>query len=244
MLGPPGAGHGSAALAVHGQSTRARASLIRVDPGGDGLAAGLTAAARGGGTLHVTRVELLGREDQARLLSSIEGPEAPGGLVASSEVDLLGADRPAAFDEELAYALNVATVGLPALADRAEDLEDLARHCVADAAARRGRDLDLAPGALERLRDHDWPGNLEELALVLARAALVARGDRIEASDLGLGSESADSLPLGDRRLATVERALIERVLQEADGNRSLAARQLGVNRSTLYNKLRAWGLH
>ena len=142
----------------------------------------------------------------------------------------------------------VQTCALPiSLAERCEDLPELGRAATAELARRRGKTVELAPEATQTLATRPWPGNIEELELVLARAVLLARGGRIGPAELAGGppSEGApDALPLTDRRLATVERTLIERVLEETGGNRSLAARQLGVNRSTLYNKLRAWGLH
>lgn len=242
--GPRGSGHAAAALALHARGERASGPLITMQASEGELTDRLVDAARRGATLHIQRLEQLDGPSQESLATALDRGPLPAGLVTSSELDLLGPDRPPNFDEELAYALNVATVTLPALEDRLEDLPDLAHAAAGELARRRGRDLTLSEAATRALAQRPWPGNLEELELVLARAVLVARGDRIEPADLGLVPQgSADALPLTDRRLETVERALIERVLEETAGNRSLAARLLGINRSTLYNKLRAWGV-
>ncbi|WP_419191947.1 helix-turn-helix domain-containing protein [Engelhardtia mirabilis] len=244
VVGPAGSGHRAAAFALHRRSARAGGLLIHVPPTAEALEARSDVEP---GSLHLERVELLDAQGQDCLAGLLTDGLGAQGLIATSEVDLLGPQRPEAFDEELAYALNIAMVSLPPLSSRTEDLPELARAATAEFARRRGRALELAPDAIGALCASPWPGELEELELVLARAVLVARGGRIEAADLACGpggGASPDSLPLTDRRLATVERALVVRVLEETEGNRSLAARQLGVNRSTLYNKLRAWGLH
>jgi len=244
VCGPRGSGQAAAALAIHERGPRAGRPLNRVLAGGPDAAALLAASCGLEGTLHVDLVEVLDRGGQEALMALLEGSSPPAALVATGEADLLGVDRPDAFDEELAYTLNIASVTLPPLADRRDDLPELAEAMTAELSRRRGLALTLSPEAIDDLSERDWPGNMEELELILARAVLVARGSQVQPADLGAAagtSGRADVIPLSDRRLATVERTLIERVLDECGGNRSQAARLLGLNRSTLYNKLSAW---
>jgi DNA-binding NtrC family response regulator len=145
------------------------------------------------------------------------------------------------FREDLLYRLQVFDIVLPPLRDRMIDLPLLAEQFLADIARTIvGRICRLQPDALAALLAHDWPGNVRELRNVLERAAILADGD-IECRHLSFrpgvrrASESND--------LRAIERLTIERVLREADGNKSKAARRLGLTRTQLYGRLRRYGL-
>jgi transcriptional regulator with PAS, ATPase and Fis domain len=169
-------------------------------------------------------------------------------IVAATHRDL---DREVAagrFREDLFYRLNVISLTVPALRRRPKDVLPIAQRCLARIGEEIGRDLrGFTPEAARALEKHAWPGNVRELENVVQRAALMSSGDRIGAADLALGSprstEAADALPLGDRSLRAVEQSLIRRVLEETDGNRSRAALVLGINRTTLYAKMRVHGI-
>lgn len=224
---------------------------------------GLFSAAQGGSIL----LDEIGELDlalQARLLRVLqERTYRPVGsnVDRSMDVRILAATNrelgrmvsDGRFREDLYYRLNVLSIRVPALRDRHEDLMPLARRFVVDLADEMGcSPLGFTDSALKRLARHSWPGNVRELRNVLERAVLSARNGTIDVDHLGLdetmpaqASQGGNGLllPVFDRSLRNVERALIERVLSETSGNRSHAARLLGVNRATLYNKLRTYGI-
>ena len=225
---------------------------------------GLIAAAEGG-TLFLDEIGELPEALQAKLLRVLQERSyrrvgSDGDLpmdvrvVASTHRDLAGMVGEGTFREDLFYRLNVLSVRVPALRDRPEDIAALAEHFLHGFRAELGRKLaGFTPDALAALTRHSWPGNVRELRNTIERSTLLAAGTHIETADLALEPPAPDvltpqppphdSIPLGDRSLKSVEEALIKKVLEEARGNRSRAARVLGVNRTTLYNKLRAYGL-
>ena len=123
--------------------------------------------------------------------------------------------------------------------------EDIPVLCAAflDRFARNhaGRHPRISPRSMERLRTWHWPGNASELERVLLRAALLARGGTIYPKQLGLGKEDIDteSIRQDFPSLAEIEQAHILRVLEAMEGNKSLAAKVLGISTSTLYDKLK-----
>lgn len=157
------------------------------------------------------------------------------------------------FREDLYYRLNVLSIRVPALRDRSEDVAPLARRFAEEISRELGLEArEFTPATLERLARHAWPGNVRELRNVVERALVQGTGPTIEVEGIddgrtrptgALAAGAALVLDVPDRSLKSVERALIERVLSETSGNRSQAARVLGVNRATLYNKLRVYGL-
>jgi transcriptional regulator with PAS, ATPase and Fis domain len=222
---------------------------------------GLIASAAGG-TLLLDEIAELALPLQAKLLRVLQERtyRRVGGcadlamdarIVASTNRDLSAQVDAGLFREDLFYRLNVLSLRTPPLRERLDDLPLLARHFLTQFAAELDQPATtLSEVALERLRTHPWRGNVRELRNVLERAALFATGTPILLDHLDLvPSEpepdqfSQGALPLGDRSLRALEKVLIRRVLQETDGNRSQAARLLGINRATLYNKIRALGL-
>ncbi len=224
---------------------------------------GLFASAEGG-TILLDEIGELDLGLQARLLRVLqERSFRPVGsdvdrpmdvrILAATNRDLSRMVAEGRFREDLYYRLNVLSIRVPALRERLEDLAPLARRFTEDLSAEMRIPAPLlAAGTLARLARHAWPGNVRELRNVIERALVLAGGATIEAEHLGLESNGVETIsqPKGplvldvhDRSLKSVERALIERVLAESSGNRSAAARVLGVNRATLYNKLRVYGL-
>ncbi|MDP6956251.1 MAG: helix-turn-helix domain-containing protein, partial [Planctomycetota bacterium] len=153
------------------------------------------------------------------------------------------------------YRLNVLSIEVPPLRSRAEDIPELAAHFLELFAREFGHGeghTHLSELALEHLVRHPWPGNIRELRNTMERAALLCPGAAVSPEHLGLTHSAAPRttvaaandprlLPLTDLSLKSMEEALIRRVLQETAGNRSQAARLLGINRTTLYNKLRTF---
>jgi DNA-binding NtrC family response regulator len=230
-------------------------------------APGLLAAAEGG-TLLLREIGELGPGLQARMLRVLEerAYRRVGGdrdvladvrLMASTRRDLESLVAAGAFREDLFYRLNVLSLRAPPLRARREDLLPLAQSFLRRFAADTGRELTgFSPAAAALLLEHAWPGNVRELRNAVERAALVAGGARVEPADLGLARNVPAPLPRsvedpGDRfasfprelSLRAWEEALIRRALRETAGNKAHAARTLGVNRATLYNKLKRYGL-
>jgi len=223
--------------------------------------AGLFDVARGG-TLVLVDAERLEHDVQSSIAEALgRGAFTPLGARAPRALDLRlvaltsDEDLERVLAPELAYRLNDHAVHVPSLALRAADLPDITRVLLAEIGGPQ-----LSAAAARELSAQVWIGGIDELAELVARAARAAGAGPIEPQHLGerrgpsaspgapLGTSPAallaiDSLPLLDRSWRAVEKALIERVLLENDGNKSRAARVLGFNRSTLYHKLAEHGL-
>lgn len=170
-------------------------------------------------------------------------------VMASTQVDLEAEVARGTFRSDLFWRLNVLRIEVPPLRERREDILFLARHFVAEQAARMHRPVDgLSAAAEERLSRMDFPGNVRQLRNTIERAVALAAGPRIQVLDL-----SADEFPAavegaeGDApttlkaNVETAERAAIKRALDEADGVLHLAAENLGVSRKTLWEKMRRY---
>lgn len=211
-----------------------------------------------GGTLFLDEIGDMGLMTQAKILRVVQEREVTplGGkpvrvdvrIVAATHHDLPARVREGAFREDLYYRLAVVPIHLAPLRERPDDVVPLAEHFLA---ALPGPPRRLGPDATARLLAHPWPGNARELRNAMARAAALGRGTVIGAAELAfLGAEGArPAIPpdwtAGDlpTAVARLERAMIERALQESDGNRTEAARRLGIHRQLLYAKLRQFGL-
>jgi DNA-binding NtrC family response regulator len=157
----------------------------------------------------------------------------------------LVADR--GFREDLFYRMNAATLEIPPLRDRKEDIPLLVEHFL-EAHSRTGaRGLRMSGDALNVLLSHQWPGNVRELKNTVSYAASLAAGDIIEATDLPPGLLPAAGAAALSRSpaapLADVERLLIESTLRQCGNNKKRAAQELRISRNTLYNKLKKYGL-
>ena len=202
-----------------------------------------------GGTIFLDEIADAPLAIQAKLLRVLQEREIEriGGrrrvpvdvrVVAATNADLEKAIRERRFREDLYYRIRVVEIPLPPLRERREDVPRLIGHFLTRIAAREGRrPKSLTREAVARLLDYPFPGNVRELENLLEGAAALVPGETIEAGDLQLrGSRpaegSAESLDL-----ATLEIHHIRRVLESVGGNKSEAARILGINRRTLYRK-------
>jgi transcriptional regulator with GAF, ATPase, and Fis domain len=158
-------------------------------------------------------------------------------VVAATHADLSELIQKRAFREDLYYRLRVVEIGMPPLRDRREDIPRLAAHFLSRIAARESRpSLTLSRDAVAALLSYRFPGNVRELENLLEGAAALVPGDLIEAADLQLGV-ARERESTGGQDLGSLERAHIRRVLDSVEGNKSRAARILGINRRTLYRK-------
>jgi transcriptional regulator with PAS, ATPase and Fis domain len=163
-------------------------------------------------------------------------------VIAASNRDLRQAVEQGAFREDLFYRLQVFDMLLPPLRERLSDVPLLAEHFLDELGQAMGcAPVRLAGEAREALLSHRWPGNVRELRNVLERAAILSDEGVIERRHLSLPSKMASGPSPDD--LNTIERQTIEQVLRQTDGNKSRAARRLGITRTQLYGRLRRYGL-
>jgi DNA-binding NtrC family response regulator len=140
--------------------------------------------------------------------------------------------------------LNTVTIHLPALRERAEDVEPLAAYFLAHQRQRYRKSIEgFEPPALDLLRTYAWPGNVRELSHVVERAVLMCQGSRIRAGDLGLQTGPTAAPPLEQMSLEEVEKFLIRKTLARFNGNAVQAAAALGLSRSALYRRLEKYQL-
>ncbi len=217
-----------------------------------------------GGTLFLDEVGELPLAAQAKLLRFLESGEVqPVGqarprrvsarVVAATNRDLTALVADGRFRQDLFYRLNVVPIDLPPLRERAGDVPVLLEHFLRRLA--RVHDLApprLSPEALRRLKAYRWPGNVRELRNVCERLVILHAGGVVDVAALpveirsGAAPEPARlglSLPDGGLRLDEVERSLIGQALAKTAGNRSQAARLLGISRDTLLYRLKKYAL-
>ena len=169
-------------------------------------------------------------------------------VIAATHGDLATLIGQGSFREDLYYRLNVIQMSLPPLRERREDIPALAEHFLTQSGNKLGRTLRLSPGALERLLRYAWPGNVRELENAIERAAILARSEIVEPDDLpphvavGLQLGPSPALP-GQATLADAERMHILQTLERFGRNHSGAAEALGIGRTTLWRKLKEYGI-
>lgn len=166
-------------------------------------------------------------------------------IIVATNRDLKKEIAAGRFREDLFYRLNGVELRVPPLRERGDDIVLLARHFLEKWARSCGRpDMRLTAGALERLRGYPWPGNVRELDNEIERAAALACTDAIDVSDLSDALRDYRPINAGEMSiLKDSEKALIERTLQECEGNKTSAAERLGMSREGLRKKLKRLGL-
>jgi len=173
-------------------------------------------------------------------------------VIAATNRDLRQAIADKAFREDLLYRLNVITICLPPLRERKEDILVLADHFVRKHCKETGKHIEeISPDCMEMLQSYSWPGNIRELQNCIERAVILCHGRRIMPQHLLLstGDEKPEkpekTAPVeGElRSLADVERDHIAFVLSKCDRNQTRASSILGIDRKTLRNKIREYGL-
>jgi two-component system response regulator HydG len=170
-------------------------------------------------------------------------------VIAATNKDLTAGVQAGRFREDLFYRLNVISLTLPPLRERPEDTPLLAEHFLKLYAEKNRRRLrGFEPAALDALQSYGWPGNIRELENAVERAVIMCRGDQIGLGDLPLAlREQGAEVPLPPAgikagvSLRDMERQLILKTLEETGGNKSKAARLLGITRRTLLNKLQEY---
>ena len=167
-------------------------------------------------------------------------------ILAATSRDLLDEIREGRFREDLFYRLCVVPVVLPPLRQRREDIPLLAEHFLRrHNLRRRDKIRGFTDEAMEALVKYDWPGNVRELENAVERATVLTRGDRITPADLLYYGTLVKPEAAGDGLvpLASIEKEHIARVLRHTGGNRTAAAKTLGIDRKTLWRKMQAYGM-
>jgi DNA-binding NtrC family response regulator len=171
-------------------------------------------------------------------------------VIAATNQDLRAALEQGTFREDLYYRLNVVPLNIPPLRERKQDIPFLASHFVKKLAPDAGCQVEsITDAAMEKLIAYHWPGNVRELENVIERSLVMATGDRLDAADIKLESAprprpqgEAHFLPEG-LTLDQYEQEIIREALRRADGNKSQAARMLGLTRNALRYRLTQMGL-
>lgn len=207
-----------------------------------------------GGTLFLDEIGEIPAKMQVDLLRVLETHrftrlggtqeiESDFRLVCATNRDLDSLVREESFREDLYYRIHVFSIDLPPLRERREDIPLLAEYFVEKYARSMGRPpRQVSDEAMELLRSYDWPGNVRELENAIERAMVIGLSNRIRPEDLPLRVEQ-ETTRTRSRSLESLERAHIARVLREESGNVSRTARVLGIDRGTLYNKIKKYGI-
>ncbi len=165
-------------------------------------------------------------------------------LITATNKDLPEMIKAGTFREDLFYRLNVITVTIPPLRERKEDIPELARYFLNKYSRKLSKVVkDFTAEALELLAGYHWPGNVRELENVIERAVILCETQTLGAEDLAIPSAAAISELGTNPSLEEMEKNYILRVLKEANGNQSKASQLLGIDRKTLYLKLKKYGI-
>lgn len=270
--GETGTGKELAARAVHDRSPRAKGPFVIFDcstvpadlmeselfgyvkgafTGADSSRPGAVQDA-GGGTLFLDEIgelpvnlqpkllRLLDRREYKRLGTS-QHQTADLRFVAATNRDLESLVREGTFRQDLFYRVAAARAILPPLRDRPEDIPVLVRTFLERIGESHGRMIALSKAALKKLQKHAWPGNVRELKNLLETAAALSQGNTIGAEDLSMGAAAGRQDSPGS--LADAEAQAVRDALERAGGNKRQAARLLGIAPSTLYAKMKKFGL-
>ncbi len=211
-----------------------------------------------GGSLFLDEVTEMSPEMQVKLLRVIQEKEVLRlgatkpvkvdiRVIAATNHDLAEAVRSGVLRQDLYFRLNVVTLAIPPLSQRKGDIPLLAQYFLQKYAVQMKKTLNsIAPDVLEILQRYDYPGNVRELENIIARGCAVSSGDSIELAHLSedMRQQSGITLPGKGETMPTLEqqeRTYIRWVLNELDGNQTAAAAALGINRSSLWRKLKGY---
>lgn len=209
-----------------------------------------------GGTVFLDEIGDMDPRVQPKLLKALEDKrfrrmgavrerEVDVALIAATHKDLAEQVREGRFRSDLYFRINSIPLTVPALRERREDIPLLAETLMAQLQPTLGRPVELSGTAMQALRDYAWPGNIRELRNVLERAALLCEQGVVTPRDLRFAPFGVVEAPVQGTHLTLeeMERQYIERVLREEGGRVAQAALRLDVPRSTLYQKIKTYGI-
>jgi two-component system, NtrC family, response regulator HydG len=215
-----------------------------------------------GGSLFLDEVSEMSLGMQAKLLRVLQEKEITrvGGeeiikvdvrVIAATNRELMKEIEAKRFREDLYYRLNVVTLKVPPLKDRKDDIPLLAQHFLKSFSEKNQKTIKgFTPQAMDRLIRYNWPGNVRELMNAVERGVVLTRNDYIDEMDIPFVKDNeteSRALPAkvdpSNISLEEVEKSTILRTLESANGNKSEAARRLGITRRTLHKKLKKYGV-
>jgi len=202
------------------------------------------------GTLLLDEIGEMNIDLQAKLLRAIENGEfiklgdtkttrVNVRIIAATNRDLLKGIETGEFREDLYYRLNVFSIKLPSLRDRAEDIAGLSDYFISSYSSRENRtSLKISPAALKLLQRYSWKGNIRELRNVLERASILTDSAEILPEHLPFEIQKQDQITAQTLSLSSVEKNHIQKILQFTNGNKTKSAGYLGIGLTTLYRKM------
>ena len=273
IRGESGTGKELIARAVHSNSPRRFFPIITVNCGGlteglteseffgheKGAFTGAMYRRKGkfemadGGTIFLDEVGNIDAKAQTDLLRVIETKQFTrvGGdetikvdfrLICATNRDLELAVKEEKFREDLYYRLNVFSISIPPLRERRSDIPLLCNYYLQKLATSTNKPVtSISPDAMEKLKSYDWPGNVRELRNAIERAIVVAKGSTINIDDLPIPSTPKEVAQ--DQSLEAVERVHVKNILEQMEWNITRSAELLGIDRATLYHKIKKYGL-
>jgi DNA-binding NtrC family response regulator len=273
IRGESGTGKELIARAIHSNSSRRFFPIITVNCGGlteglteseffgheKGAFTGALYRRKGkfemadGGTIFLDEVGNIDAKAQTDLLRVIETKQFTrvGGdenikvdfrLICATNRDLELVVKEGTFREDLYYRLNVFSISIPPLRERSSDIPPLCNYYLKKLTSSMNKPLTgFSLEAIERLKQYDWPGNVRELRNAIERSVVVAKGSTITVEDLPIPSTSREAAK--DHSLEALEKAHIENILEQMDWNITRSAEILGIDRATLYHKIKKYGL-
>jgi len=209
--------------------------------------------AANGGTLFMDEIGNLPLHLQSKLLSALQsrqiilvGSNTPVPvdvrIISATNQQLSQLVAKGHFREDLYYRINTIQIESPALRDRDQDIEILAEHFLRKFSLKYGKSgLRISRKAMDKLNRHQWPGNIRELQHAMENIVIMSESDTISPEDVNLGSPTLSEAQ--GLNLETVEKNTIRKALLKYKGNYSTIAAELGISRTTLYHKIRKYGL-
>lgn len=216
------------------------------------------------GSLFLDEVSEMSLAMQVKLLRVLQEREITrvgGDSAVRVDVRVIGATNrilmnlidKGSFREDLFYRLNVISLDIPPLRERRDDIALLAQHFLEVFVKKNRKKIKgFTPGAIDTMIRYDWPGNVRELMNAIERGVVLARSEYLDGNDLSIiqkpKGEDAEALPAPgdidrDMSLEDVEKDVVLRTLEATNGNKSEAARRLGITRKTLHKKLKKYGI-
>jgi DNA-binding NtrC family response regulator len=270
ITGEHGTGKEVVARTLHMLSSRASRPMVTVNTGGlpEGTFGHVKGAFTDARTDRIGRFELADKgtifldeianvpiKQQAKLLRVLETGEMERvgssktksvdvRVLSATNADLRVESTKGTFRADLLFRLNTIEIHLPPLRDRREDIPLLAQHFLKAYAQRyRKQAHRFDPASMQKMLEYFWPGNVRELDHSIERSVLLAQGDVIRPSDLGLSDKRESTSSIEEMSLEEVESLLIRKTLARYSGNISHAAEALGLSRSALYRRIQKYGL-
>jgi two-component system, NtrC family, response regulator HydG len=207
------------------------------------------------GTLFLDEIGNLSLPMQAKILSVLQNHEftALGSIkkipvdlriIAATNKDLPAMVEEGSFRQDLLYRMNTIQIDIPPLRERSEDIPVLARFFLKKYNDRYGKKIrEFTTPAIKKLCVHSWPGNIRELQHALEKAVILSQGEELTTDDFNLDKGRKTIAGIDTFNLEENEKQLIARAIEKHKGNMSHTARSLGINRSTLYEKIKRYGL-